>query len=197
MACPTHGMSADPLTAVTTAVDALVDNLDRLVDACTSSDGSDLAAFLLAVREAKDRLYREVEPALVEAVRKAMLTDTLQTGDLKVERYRSADRKAWDHDAWRRDVRTKLLRHHGLLGAQGVLTADGEVVGPELFYTLLRELQEVHGSHPPKTGKTGGGLRQWGLDPDDYCATSEGVWQVRVQRLADESATETTEGDAA
>lgn len=191
-ACPCHFAvaavalpSSDPLSAVVSAVAALKEALPRLVEACTDPAALDLAEFLLTVRETRTQLYG-VEGELEETTRKAMLADQAESADLRVERYRSADRKEWDHDAWKRDARAKVLRKHGLLGNAGVVTADGEVADPQVLYAVLSDLQSLHSSAGPKTGKADG-LRSLGMDPDDYCTTGKGVWHVKVMRLADET----------
>jgi hypothetical protein len=176
-------MSTDPLTAVTAAVDALVDARDRLVDACTSPDATDLAEFLATVREARTKLYTEVEQVLEDACARAMPGDYAETPTLRVERYRGTERKSWDHEAWQRDVRAKVLRQHGLLGVQGLLTADGEVVPPQVLHEVLRAVESVHSSAGPKTTE----LRKLGLDARDYCESSPGAYKVRVLRMTDES----------
>lgn len=175
---------SDPLTTVVEAVQALVDHRDRLIAACTAPDATDLAEFLLTVREAREQLYREVEQVLEDACARAMLDDYAEGDGLRVERYRSPDRKAWDHDAWQRDVRAQALRAAGLAGLQGVLDANGELLPPSVVYEVLTRVQSVHGSAAPKTSKTSG-LRSLGLDPADYCETSPGVRHVRVQRVAE------------
>lgn len=178
------------------AVDALEAALPALLEACTDPEATDMAELLLDVREQAKRLStleRDTETALA----KAMVSDDVFTPGLRVERYRGTDRKTWQHSEWQRDVRRQALRRAGLLGAQGVITADGEVLAAEVLQTLLAEVQGVHGSANPKTSKAGG-LRAFGLDPADYCESSPGAWHVRVQRTADDSKTETeTEGGTA
>lgn len=182
---------SDPLTDVTAAVDGLVDARDRLMDACTSPDATDLAEFLALVRDARERLYKDVELVLEDACAKAMLGDYAETPTLRVERYRGTDRKAWDHESWQRDVRAKVLRQHGLIGLQGVLTADGEVAPPTVLHEVLRAVEAVHSSAGPKTTA----LRALGLDARDYCESTPGTWKVRVLRMTEETSNTPEEGD--
>lgn len=167
----------DPLAAVTDAVAALEKALPTLLEACTDPQAADMAELLLVVSEARVKL-QGVERDAEAACAKAMLSNQLDQGGLFAERYRAAERKAWDHVAWQRDVRAKALQAAGLKGAQGVLTADGEVLDPSVLQDLLARLQSVHGAQAPKTKS----LRELGLDPDDYCERSPGSWHVKVQR---------------
>lgn len=177
---------SDPLAAVTEAVAALEAALPGLLEACTDPEAADVAELLLVVNQARVKL-QGVERDAEAACAKAMLSNQLDRGGLFAERYRAADRKAWDHDGWQRDVRAKALQAAGLKGAQGVLTADGEVLDASVLYDLLARLQAVHGAQAPKTKS----LREFGLDPDDYCERSPGAWHVKVQRRVETEAGET------
>lgn len=177
-----------PLRGLQAGVNDLQHALPNLIDACTAPDASDLAELLFHVQSARIAL-QQMERDVEAATAKAMLGDQVVTATVRAERYRSADRKEWDHERWQADLRAKVLQAHGLKGAQGVLTAEGEVVPAEVLHDLLRAVEAVHSSGAPKTSKTAG-LRAYGLDPDDYCTTTKGAWHVRVQLLADETETE-------
>lgn len=177
----------DVLTNLTDAVTDLETQVDALVEACTDPQGTDVAELLDAVRTERTRL-QGLEVLVEGAAAKALLEDMTTTATLRIERHRTTDRKAWDHAAWQRDVRAKALQAHGMKGAQGVLTADGEVLEASVLFDLMATLQGAHGSTSPKTTT----LRALGLDARDYCESSPGRWTVKVTRMADES----TEGDA-
>lgn len=171
----------DPVAAVTAAVADLEAGLDGLVDACTDPQALDVAQLLYDVQAARLKLHdmeREVEGRLA----KALMGDQVDGNGLRVERRRSRDRKEWDHDAWRRDVRAKVVQSCGLKGAQGVVTAGGEVLPADVLWRALQTVQDVEASKPPRLTQ----LRGLGLDPEDYCSTSPGVVHVAVQRLADD-----------
>jgi len=168
------------LDAVTEAVATLTDALPGLLDACTDPQATDMAELLWLIQQSRVELQameREVE----DTCARAMLSDDVRTDTLVVERHRSTDRKAWDHDAWKHDARNKVLRALGLAGAQGVLSADGEVLDASVLWDALARLQSVHGSAAPKVTA----LRELGLDARDYCETSPGAWHVKVRRMAD------------
>lgn len=186
--CACH--TSDPLSRTAEAVAALEDALPRLLEACTDPEARDLAEFLLNVREAREKL-QALERDVQAATAKAMLGDFTQSATIRAERSRASDRTAWDHDSWKRDVRQQALRKHGLLGVQALVTSDGEELEPAALHALISDLQSVHSAAAPKTSKAGG-LRAFGLDPDDYCTRTPGAWSVRVIRLADE-ARETTD----
>lgn len=166
----------NPLDAVTEAVDTLTKALPGLLEGCADPEGADVAELLLIVSAARVKL-QGVERDTEASCAKAMLSNQIDRGGLFAERYRATERKAWDHEAWQRDVRAKALQAAGLKGAQGVLSADGEVLDPSVLHDLLARLQSVHGAQAPKTKS----LREFGLDPDDYCERSPGSWHVRVQ----------------
>lgn len=175
-----HEDTWDAVGGLQFAVEQLAKAMPALVDACTSPDASDMANLLLDVREARVALYG-LEQDLEAQLAKAMMGDDVAAGGVRAERYRARDRKAWDHDAWQRDVRAKVLRSTGLLGAQAVITADGEELPASVLYDALTAAQAVHGAGAPKTTI----LRKLGLAAEDYCETSPGTQHVRVFRLAE------------
>lgn len=179
----------NPLDAVTEAVEALSKAVPGLADQCTDPQGLDLAELLLGVQEARKAL-QAVERDVEMRAAAAMLGDQAEGGGLFVERYRSADRKAWDHEQWQRDVRIKAVQAAGMKGAQGVLTADGELLPIEELGYLLATVQAAHGAGAPKTTT----LKSLGLDARDYCESSPGAWHVKVQRRVE---TEGGQDDAA
>lgn len=173
---------SDVVTDVREAVEALAKHADALIEACTDPHATDLAELFWQLQQTRKQL-QGVERDVETACAKAMLGDSAETPTLRVERSRGTDRKSWDHDAWRRDVRTKLLRKVGLAGAQGVVTAEGELQPVGVLHELLTAAQDVHSSAGPKTTA----LRQLGLDARDYCESSPGAWHVKVLPMADES----------
>lgn len=176
------GLRGDPLENVGASVAALGESLPALMDACTDPHATDLAELLVTVQDARKAL-QDMERDVELETAKRMLDDYAETPTLRVERHRSTDRKAWDHDGWKRDVRAKAVQAAGLRGAQGVLSADGEVLPADALWEVLEILQNAHGAAAPKTTA----LRGLGLDARDYCESSPGAWHVRVTRMADET----------
>lgn len=173
---------SDVVTAVNEAVETLAKALPELLEQCTDPQATDMAEVLVSVREARTALHA-LERDVENATAKAMLGDFAETPTLRVERSRAADRKAWDHEAWQTDVRTKVLRAHRLIGLSAVIDANGEEVPMQELYDAMADLQSVHGSTGPRLTQ----MRGFGLDPDDYCARTPGPWTVKVLRMADES----------
>lgn len=177
------GLNGDVVENVTASVGSLGDRLSDLLQECTDPEGRDLAELLWNVREARTELL-DIERTLEEATAKAMLGDNAETGTIRVERSRRPDRKSWQHDEWKADVRRKTIQKNSLKGAV-VISADGEELDVSLE-AVIREVQEVHGSAPPKVT----GLRKLGIDADDYCERSPGPWSVKVTRMVDEGASD-------
>lgn len=171
----------DALHMTTAAVAALERDLPDWLEGCTDPQGLDVAELLAGIRDQRVKL-QALEGMAEEACAKALLDDMTTTDTLRIERHRTTDRKAWDHDAWKRDVRQKALQAVGLKGAQGVLSADGEVLPAESLFDLMATLQNAHGSTAPKTTA----LRALGLDARDYAECSPGRWVVKVTRMAQE-----------
>lgn len=172
----------DPVENLRRAVEWLGKALPGLTAECTDPQGMDLAELFVNLQESRKALQaleRDTEVACAQA----MLADEQDSPTLRVERRRGADRKAWQHDVWQRDVRAKVLQAHGLKGTQGVLTADGEVLPTDVLYAALTAVQGAHGATAPKSTA----LKSLGLDVRDYCESSPGAWTVRVTRMADES----------
>lgn len=169
------------LEELTSLVKRLDEECPSWVDACTDPEGRDVAELFAAVQEARVAL-QDVERWLEGAAAQAMLSDCAETGTLRVERRRAADRKAWDHESWQRDVRQKVLQASGLKGVRALISADGEELPPSVLGEAVARLQRVHGSTAPRAGE----LRGLGLDPDDYAERSPGRWMVRVTRMVDE-----------
>lgn len=172
----------DPLAGVVAAVQRLAEAAPALQAACTDPEATDLAELFVTIQEARKAL-QAVERDTEDTCARAMLADEAETATLRVERRRGADRKAWQHADWQRDVRAKVLQAHGLKGAQGVITATGEVIDGAELYDVLRAVQDAHGAGAPKSTT----LKALGLDARDYCESSPGAWTVRVTRMADEN----------
>lgn len=86
---------------------------------------------------------------------------------------RSNDRKEWQHDDWKHDVRGAIL--DDLNCGDAVFTLDGEAVD---LMELITKVQSVHGAQAPKVTA----LRALGLDPQAYCHEVPGKPTVTITR---------------
>lgn len=174
-----------------TAMDKLSNALQDMDDATRETDATvadaarwmaehlateDLVATVVLVQDLRRRLglvesylAREAGHLAVEvnAPREGVLPD----GRLYTLR-RGANRKAWDHDTWKHDVRAQVLATRQV-PAELVDPDTGDLVN---LPTLLAAVQEVHGSTAPRVT----GLKGLGLDPGDYCETTPGPWTVQA-----------------
>lgn len=109
---------------------------------------------------------------------------------------RTQDRKEWDHEDWKRDVRRQIVKHttDEMGSTIQVLTEDGEVQEfdlARLLHLALADAQEVHGSTAPRSTS----LKRLGLYASDYCTSSPGGWKLTALR-PDPKPDTTTEKDA-
>lgn len=176
---------ADPvaLAAWPRTLDALEDSakvlrwyLEGSLSAVGAAGGKrDLEALALVARvQALRRTLGEVEAI---ATRWLGLDATIpKTGVLPdgstYEVKRGQNRKSWQHDEVKHDVRAAVLKRAGC-PADLVNPETGELVDVQ---GLLTWVQEVAGSTAPRLGN----LRALGLDPDDYCEVFPGLWGVQV-----------------
>lgn len=194
-------MSAEadrPLEAI--LVEALTDLSVATARAEAQSDASanleplDQAAAIALVQDLRKRLG-EVEQSLAITLGKA---EGQHQGNLPDGRQfalkRTADRKAWDHEDWKRDARRAIVKRHaaGLEDAtlQSVNLETGEVAEVTLaafLHTVVAEAQEVHGSTAPRSTA----LKRLGLYASDYCESSPGGW--KFDAIAPKPTTDTQE----
>jgi len=88
---------------------------------------------------------------------------------------RGKDRKAWQHDAWKRDVRARILDATTDLPLVNPTTGE-EVDLRRIVSAAVETAQSVHGSAGPKVTA----LRALRLDPGDYSEGVAGPWAIRV-----------------
>jgi hypothetical protein len=147
-----------------------------------------VAALRLVVGELKD-----MEALLVRALGQRARDEggewQGETGAFDWQVHGGSTRKAWDHDAWKRDARSKVsatLQAERKLAA--VVTTDGEMleVGAILWEAMER-IQAAHGSAEPK--KTV--LKPLGLDVADYCETYDGPFTIDIRPSVREDDTTT------
>jgi hypothetical protein len=182
---------------VANAVEMNARNLRRLRRS-TDVMGQDAEFIAAGLVAAEDWTTMATTVALIATERKRLqdLENTLATAlgknagkhigaladGARYEVTKSADRKAWDHDDWKRDVRRTVTE--GTLAAYlvpedmpGCLVdqTSGEAVPfRRVIQQALTMAQAVHGSSAPKTTE----LRRLGLSASDYCESTPGAWRV-------------------
>lgn len=163
------------------SVSAAMDLVER--DPALAAEGLepiDQAAAIALVQDLRKRLG-QVEMDLAIALGKA---EGQHQGNLPDGRQftlkRTAERKAWNHEDWKRDARrniiTRNLSDFGMGPQVEVILEGGEVGTLELsalLYAAVTEAQEVHGSTAPRSTA----LKRLGLYASDYCESSPGGWK--------------------
>lgn len=133
------------------------------------------AVALVALLQDIRRSLAETEAYLAREIGRdemAPRTGVLPDGrQFKVQR--GADRKAWSHDDWKRDVREKVAERHEV---KSWILADPETGESVNLAGMLEDVQGVFSSAAPKVTA----LKRLGLDPGDYCETYPGPFSVQV-----------------
>lgn len=101
---------------------------------------------------------------------------------------RTADRKEWQHDEWKRDARRRIAQD---LASRYVPQSDDdpvaaiidtetgeEVTMARVLLEAMAAIQDVHGSTSPKSTA----LKALGLYASDYCTSTPGGWRMNVIR---------------
>lgn len=99
------------------------------------------------------------------------------------------DRKAWDHEAWQRDVRVAVVGETVFRAYADAETGELVDLTPTLLDVAAR-IQAVHGSTAPKIRA----LKALSLDADDYSETYPGPFSVKVSPPPTENIATTTTG---
>lgn len=166
--------------AVTDLGKALEDGIVHVLadDRGRKADVATFAALATVQRQRLQGLENDLATALGQHAGRHI--GTLADGS-RYEVARSADRKAWDHDDWKRDVRREVVAQVAGPLAGGTLQHTNLETGEVTETTLGRILQEaltlaqnVHGSQAPKSAA----LRTLGLTTSDYCDSTPGPWRV-------------------
>lgn len=151
--------------------------------AAESLDSAELAEFAAMIQDMRAKLS-DVEAALVTELGRR---DGKTVGYLPDGRQftvsRMADRKEWQHDDWKRDVRRvvvdQFLQRAGLAAVVPIADPSTGEVGEFPLAAWAQEMlataQEVHGSTAPRTST---GLKPLGLFATDYCTSTPGGWKL-------------------
>lgn len=171
--------AADFLTIYLESINASTERVEK--DPALAAEGlteGELAAYVALLQDIRSRLgavERDLTTALGKRVGKTVgaLPDGRQfTVD------RMADRKEWDHEEWKRDVRRKVVTAHASLLPETLIhpeTGEELDVKPILFQAIT-DAQEVHGSTAPRSRS----LKALGLFATDYCTSTPGGWRFNA-----------------
>lgn len=196
------------------AADGLLHRLGAIMDATAHAEKDptlaaeglldvDLADAIATIQDLRARLVnveRDLATALGKRVGK--FTGELSDGrQFKLER--AMDRKEWDHDEWKRDVRRTIatslsgrfvlsVPRDPMDGEDGSLvdtTTGEEVTLGRVIQEALTAAQDVHGATSPKSTS----LKALGLYASDYCTTQPSGWRFSAIKPTEKITTPTTE----
>lgn len=191
---PTASLLVDALAVLSGATA----NAEAYVDASATLEPIDQAAAIALVQDLRKRLG-QVEQDLAITLGKA---EGQHQGNLPDGRQftlkRTAERKAWEHEDWKRDARRQVVKST----LDRIILAATEMAGEPVPYVVdtetgeevelasvlhraITEAQEVHGSTAPRSTA----LKRLGLYASDYCESSPGGW--KFDAIAPKPQTET------
>lgn len=168
-------MDWDLLVSALDDLSGAVKDLEDNVDASAAMDPVPQADAIALVQDLRKRLG-EVEQSLAIALGKA---EGQFQGNLSDGRQftlkRTADRKAWNHEDWKRDARRAVVKEAVADSSLALVDEEtGETLNLSAFlFTVVAEAQEVHGSTAPRSTA----LKRLGLYASDYCESSPGAWK--------------------
>lgn len=176
---------------------AAVENLEKdPTKAASGMEGQDLVDAVALLQDLRTRLTM-VERDLVTVAGRGMgrVVGSLSDGrQFTLER--ATDRKEWDHDDWKRDVRriiaTAVAEPYGGNNVVAMVGDDGEVFDLPLTGIIIEAItqaQEVHGSTAPRSRA----LKTLGLYAGDYSTSSPAGWRFSAVKPTTPSTTDTEE----
>lgn len=155
---------------------AVVADMMTLMEArATPEDLDELADTIAVVQHLKQRLG-QVEQDLSTAMgKRAGVVQGNLTDGRQFTLKRTQDRKEWDHEDWKRDVRRTITERFAPNPDDvAVDAASGEAVPLRgIIQRALAVAQEVHGSTAPRSTS----LKALGLYASDYCTSTPGGWK--------------------
>lgn len=172
------GKPGDPARAVNALarVNAEIDRLERYTAGAVAVllDGLDAptaVGLVAAIQDVRRRLA-DIEAYAARQIGRDefALADGILPDGRTYAVLKGKDRRAWDHDGWKRDARRQVLSG---VSPDLVDPSTGETVAVE---PLLEAIQGIGSSAPPKVTA----LKALGLDPDEYAETVPGPWGVKI-----------------
>jgi len=125
--------------------------------------------------------FKEKHAELVQALADAMESDRVEVPHVGVvHREWKPGSATWNSEAVRRDVLERVLRRVALDPDTGELVPARKHAAAETFTWIAR----TWGLNSPKYGRDSG-IRELGLDVDNYRTFGGGHWNVTVQGMAD------------
>lgn len=172
------------------ALEGLTEDPTRAAEGLATGDLADAIALLQDLRLQLSLVERDL--IAVAGKREGKVVGSLSDGrQFTLER--ATDRKEWDHEDWKRDVRRALTEE--VVAAYGsvptVIDEEGEIWDlplAQIVQTALAKSQEVHGSTAPRSRA----LKSLGLYAGDYATSSPNGWRFAAIKL-DHSPTTTTD----
>lgn len=155
---------------------AALENIEK--DPTKAAQGMDSQALADSTALVQDLRYRlglvERDLAVALGKREGKIVGALSDGR-QFTLDRSSDRKEWQHDDWKRDVRRAVVTQ--TIGGHPFVVVNQET-GQEfplanLLQAALAEAQEIHGAQAPKSTA----LKTLGLYASDYCTSTPGGWR--------------------
>lgn len=155
----------------------------------------ELATWVAHIQDIRKRLSLvEVELATALGKRVGKTVGELSDGR-QFQLARATDRKAWDHEEWKRDARRQVvnaftervvLHSHDEASLVDTRTGEDLTLG-QVLHMAITEVQEVHGSTEPRSRA----LRALGLYPDNYCTTTPSGWRFTAVKPTEKKDTDT------
>lgn len=155
-----------------------IETRDPELAATGFTDPADLVDASALIQDLRRRLDQVENSLTTEAGKR----DGKGTGNLSDGRQyvlaRGSDRKDWDHDDWKRDVRRTIT---DMVAGEGLVVVNPQT-GEETplrqtVQVALAKAQEVHGQTSPRSTA----LKALGLYASDYCTSTPAGWRLTVK----------------
>jgi hypothetical protein len=190
---PEHRAHAEEMDALEAFMAGRASDTIKAAEAMTPEELAEDVAFLQDVR----RKLGEVERDLTIALGKKMGKGTGSLADGRMFTVaRSSDRKEWNHDDWKRDVRRQIVNGMGtrnrLVLVDVTTGEDSPQSVEELLYDAIAQAQEVHGAQAPKSKA----LKALDLFASDYCTSIPSGWRFTAVAPHDTTTEKETQDDA-
>jgi hypothetical protein len=179
---PDRRAHAEEMEALAHFMEERTSDSIKAADNMTPEALAEDVAFLQDVRRKLGEVERDLTIALGRKMGKG--TGTLADGRMFTVA-RAADRKEWDHDDWKRDVRRQIVDGMGtknrLVLVDVTTGEDSPQSLEEMLYDAIAQAQEVHGSTAPRSRA----LKELDLYASDYCTSTPSGWRFTAVKPHD------------